>query len=108
MQKRQTKTAKPGRASESSRPASPHVANDEPIVMSAEEAFARASVTWPRNFPKNDDEIDLTDIPEQDFSGPDVVRGKYRELATAAEGFVQPGSDVYSPNVVDDPARQRE
>jgi hypothetical protein len=35
-----------------------------------------------------------SDIPEQDFSGPDAVRGKYRELALAAHGFVQLDSDI--------------
>jgi hypothetical protein len=55
--------------------------NDEPIVMSAEDVFAKAKVTdWPENFPTDDAEIDLSDIPEQDWSGPDVVRGRYRDL----------------------------
>lgn len=65
--------------------------------MSAEEAFARAkTIGWPENFPKSDDQIDLSDIPEQDFSGSDAVRGKYRELALAGQGFVQLDSDIRS------------
>lgn len=64
-------------------------------MTSAEEAFARAeNITWPANFPKNDDQIDLSDIPEQDFAGPDTVQGKYRDLAMAAQGFVQLDSDL--------------
>jgi hypothetical protein len=39
-------------------------------------------------------EIDYSDIPPQEWSGPDVVRGKYRELALAAQGFVVLDPDV--------------
>ncbi len=89
--------AKAGRSSELSRRAVPRPKNDGLIVMSAEEAFARAkTIDWPENFPKSDDEIDLSDIPEQDFSRPDAVRGRYRELALAAQGFVQLDSDLRS------------
>jgi len=64
-------------------------------VTSAEEGFAHANtLDWPKNFPRSDDQIDLSDIPEQDWSGPGVIRGKYRELALAAHGFVQLDSDV--------------
>jgi hypothetical protein len=63
--------------------------------MSAEEAFARAKeADWGPNLPKSDDEIDYSDIPEQDWSGPDVVRGKYRALALAAQGVVLLDPDV--------------
>jgi len=63
--------------------------------MSAEEAFTQVQgADWGPNFPKNDDEIDVSDIPEQDFSGPDVVRGKYREFALASQGFVQLDPDI--------------
>ncbi len=63
--------------------------------MSTEEAFAQAKVTdFAENFPTEDAHIDLSDIPEQDFSGPDVVRGRYRELALAAGGIVVLDPDV--------------
>ncbi len=63
--------------------------------MSAEEAFARAKdADWGPNLPRNDDEIDYSDIPEQDWSGPNVMRGKYRELALAAQGVVLLDPDV--------------
>ncbi len=63
--------------------------------MSAEDAFAHAkTVDWGPNFPESDEEIDYSDIPPQDWSGPDVVRGKYRDLALAAQGFVQLDADV--------------
>jgi len=95
MPKRTPPNAKPERVSESSRRAGPRPENDELIVTSAKEGFAHAkTVEWPENFPKSDDQIDLSDIPEQDWSGSDVVHGKYRELALAAQGFVQLDSDV--------------
>lgn len=63
--------------------------------MSPEQAFALAKASeWPENFPTSDERIDLSDIPEQDFSGPDAARGKYRELALAAAGFVQLDADL--------------
>lgn len=83
------------RASGSSRRAAQPQGSDGLIVTSAERAFARAKGSrWPKNFPKSDEDINLSDIPEQDFSGPDIVRGKYRELALAAQGFVQLDSDI--------------
>lgn len=81
--------------SPSSPPAEPHRENDGLTVMSAEEAFVEAkTVDWGPNFPARDENIDLSDIPEQDFTGPDIVRGKYRDLALAARGFVQLDADV--------------
>jgi len=66
-------------------------------VTSAEEAFARSSASeLPDDFPKSEDQIDLSDIPEQDFGQPDAVRGKYRDLALAAQGFVQLDPDLRS------------
>jgi hypothetical protein len=86
MSKRQPKAGKAGRASALSRRAVQHAENNGIIVVNAEDAFAHSeSVVWPENFPKDDDHIDLSDIPEQDFSGPDVVVGKYIELARLAD-----------------------
>jgi hypothetical protein len=63
--------------------------------MSAEDAFAQAQhVGWGPNLPKGDDQIDYSDIPPQDWSGPSVVRGKYRELALAAQGLIALDPDV--------------
>jgi len=49
--------------------------------MSASEVISRPrDPNWKGRLPKGED-IDLTDIPEQDFRAPDVVRGKYREIS---------------------------
>jgi hypothetical protein len=59
--------------------------------MSAEDAFAQAEhVGWGPNLPQSDDQIDYSDIPPQDWSGSNVVRGKYREMALAAQGLIAP------------------
>jgi hypothetical protein len=69
--------------------------NEKLIVVKAEEVFTRSEgVDWGESFPKTDDAIDLTDIPETDFGGPEAVRGRYRELALQTEGFVQLEPDV--------------
>jgi hypothetical protein len=61
----------------------------ELIVMSAEDAFARAKqVSLGANFPKSDEDIDVDDIPIQDWSGPDVERGRYRKLALVTQGLI--------------------
>ncbi len=66
-------------------------------MKSAKDAFAQAkNVRLGPNFPRTDEEIDLSDIPIQDWSGPDVVRGKYRELALAAQGLIALDPDVRS------------
>jgi hypothetical protein len=63
--------------------------------MNAEDAFAQAEhVSWGPNLPQSDDQIDYSDIPPQDWSGPNVVRGKYRELALTAQGLVTLDPDV--------------
>jgi len=49
---------------------------------------------WPPNFPKSDEEIDYSDIPPQDWSGPNVVRGKYRDLALAVRASCKLDADV--------------
>ncbi len=65
--------------------------------MSAEEALALSKhVDWGPNLPTSEEEIDYSDIPAQDWSGPDIVRGRYRELALAAQGFVQLDSAIRS------------
>jgi hypothetical protein len=95
MPKGEPMKAKTAGLSASSPLAEPLRESGEPIVTSAEDAFAQAKVMdWPENFPTGDAEIDLSDIPEQDWSGPDVVRGRYRELALAAAGFVMLDPDV--------------
>ena len=87
--------AKATRASASFRRVVPHAENETLIEISAEQAFANAKSTkLPENFPESDDRIDLSDIPEQDFSAPGAVRGKYREFALAAQGFVQLDPDI--------------
>jgi len=87
--------AKSARASASSQHESQTEQTGELIAMSAEKAFAQAEhVDWGPNLPKSDEEIDYSDIPPQEWSGPDVVRGKYRELALAAQGFVVLDPDV--------------
>jgi hypothetical protein len=95
MSKQRPMKAKSTPASASSPPESQTPPNGELIVMSAEEAFAQAQhVGWGPNLPKSDDEIDYSDIPPQDWSGPNVVRGRYRELALAAQGLIALDPDV--------------
>ncbi|MGH7728885.1 MAG: hypothetical protein ACREM2_08850 [Vulcanimicrobiaceae bacterium] len=63
--------------------------------MSAEEAFLRAAhIEFPEPPATSDDQIDLSDIPEQDFTGPDVVRGKHYHAVQAALGYVRLEPDV--------------
>jgi hypothetical protein len=65
MSKRRPKTIKSGFAS-SQRGVHP-LANVEPTAGSPDDL--------------DDPPIDFSDIPEQDFSAPDVIRGRYRDLA---------------------------
>src|SRR5664279_3396263 len=95
MSKQRPMKAKSTPASASSPPESQTQPNGERIVMSAEEAFAQAQhVGWGPNLPNSDDQIDYSDIPPQDWSGPNVVRGKYRELALAAQGLIALDPDI--------------
>ena len=63
--------------------------------MTAEEALTRAANTgFPAPPANSDDQIDLSDIPEQDFGGADVVRGRHYDVVAAALGYVQLEPDV--------------
>src|SRR5664279_2768986 len=95
MSKQRPMKAKSTPASASSPPESQTLPNGERIVISAEEALAQAQhVGWGPNLPKSDGQIDYSEIPPQDWSGPNVVRGRYRELALAAQGLIALDPDV--------------
>jgi len=50
--------------------------------VSAEDASpGPPHLDWGPNFPKSDEEIDYSDIPPQDWSGPRGYAGKYCQVA---------------------------
>lgn len=58
------------------------------------EHVAQVSAAAPRIPAVPDDQIDLSDVPETDFTSPDAVRGKYYGGMKATLGYVLLEPDV--------------